>query len=103
MPKGVYARTRRPVTTPLAGRAEARRALTAITACQLCGRAGAFSRRGLLHVHHLNGDPLDNRPENLIKVCPWHHRMAHVHPEEFATCLGGTCAHQLCGRAEAGG
>jgi hypothetical protein len=37
--------------------------------CELCGVSG-FS----LDIHHKNNDPSNNRPENLIAVCPNCHR-----------------------------
>lgn len=38
-----------------------------------------IDNRGLLHVHHINEDKLDNSPENLIVLCADCHRKEHVH------------------------
>jgi 5-methylcytosine-specific restriction endonuclease McrA len=32
-----------------------------------------------LHVHHLNGNPADNRPDNLITLCAHCHMLMHKH------------------------
>ena len=42
--------------------------------CNICHQA--FDR-GQLHVHHRNGNSLDNRLENLIALCPSCHRKSH--------------------------
>ncbi len=39
--------------------------------CVICG----FDK--IVDVHHLNEDHNDNRPENLIPLCPNHHEMYH--------------------------
>lgn len=39
--------------------------------CVICG----FDK--IVDVHHLNEDHSDNRPENLIPLCPNHHEMYH--------------------------
>ncbi len=40
-------------------------------ACQLCGLSGLWNGAPLrLHVDHMSGDWLDNRPENLRFLCP---------------------------------
>lgn len=39
--------------------------------CVVCGETK------IVAVHHLNGDRTDNRPENLIPMCPTHHQYFH--------------------------
>jgi hypothetical protein len=39
--------------------------------CVICGE------RRIVEVHHLNEDHSDNRPENLIALCPTHHQYWH--------------------------
>lgn len=46
--------------------------------CEMCGaEAGLPNPRTrsvvLLTVHHINGDPTDNRPMNLLALCQEHH------------------------------
>src|ERR1044072_1473371 len=35
-----------------------------------------------LHVHHLNGNPADNRPDNLITLCAHCHMLIHKHERQ---------------------
>src|SRR5690349_14976423 len=35
-----------------------------------------------LHVHHLNGNPADNRPDNLITLCAHCHMLMHRHERQ---------------------
>ncbi len=37
----------------------------------------------LVHIHHLNGDDLDNRRENLISLCPTCHAKLHNKKHNF--------------------
>lgn len=39
--------------------------------CVVCGE------ERIVAVHHLNEDHNDNRPENLVPLCPTHHQYAH--------------------------
>lgn len=39
--------------------------------CAVCGEPGK-------HVHHRDGDPMNNAPENLVRLCPKHHRREHA-------------------------
>lgn len=39
--------------------------------CPLCAAEGVI--RVSEHVHHINRDPHDNRPENLLPMCETHH------------------------------
>ena len=39
--------------------------------CVICGE------EKILAVHHMNEDKKDNRPENLIPLCPTHHQYFH--------------------------
>ena len=60
-------------------RAMARILLADKRECQGCGVAESgegFAHR--LHVHHWNGDPMDNRLDNLVKLCPRCHGGAHA-------------------------
>jgi hypothetical protein len=41
--------------------------------------------RKIVAVHHANGNHNDNRPENLIPICPTHH--AYVHSRYAAEVL----------------
>jgi 5-methylcytosine-specific restriction endonuclease McrA len=45
--------------------------------CAICGFKGQ-GHEIRMHVHHINGNNHDNRPENLIPLCPEHHRKAHT-------------------------
>jgi 5-methylcytosine-specific restriction endonuclease McrA len=45
--------------------------------CQDCGRA-ARPDRGALPVHHLDEDPTNHAPENLLVVCRPCHRLRHA-------------------------
>jgi len=49
-------------------------------------------------VHHSNGDPLDNRPGNLVAVTPRNHRRAHAGWEitNDGECVGRNCSK--CGQ-----
>jgi len=51
--------------------------------CVICG----FDK--IVVVHHMNEDHSDNRPENLVPLCPNHHEMFHSkHKEEVLQLLG---------------
>jgi hypothetical protein len=39
--------------------------------CVVCGESL------IVDVHHFNGDHADNRPENLVPLCPTHHKYWH--------------------------
>lgn len=39
--------------------------------CVICGECK------IVTVHHMNGDHGDNRPENLVPLCPTHHQYFH--------------------------
>lgn len=39
--------------------------------CVVCGE------KNIVSVHHLNEDHSDNRPENLVPICPTHHQYVH--------------------------
>jgi hypothetical protein len=41
-------------------------------ACQVCGcdDINEFSGKSILQIHHIDGNPTNNRPENLMLLCP---------------------------------
>lgn len=68
-------------------------------ACQICGPT---DRK--LEVHHVNGNPLDNRPSNLQVVCRSCHRKIHRTHERFPQ-IGDSWAFKWdrcrdCGRTD---
>jgi len=42
-----------------------------------CPTCGVHASETAMHVHHRDGDPLNNHPLNLIAVCAWCHRLEH--------------------------
>ena len=64
--------------TPLRSRPKPRTYRKASGPCQVRGE-GCTGRA--LHVHHRNRIRTDNRPENLVDVCPWCHTvLIHGNP-----------------------
>ncbi len=51
--------------------------------CVVCG----FNK--VVAVHHINEDNTDNRPQNLVVLCPNHHEMTHMkkYEEEMQTLI----------------
>lgn len=63
---------------------------------KICSVCGVEREYGNFHIHHINGDSNDNRPENLLVLCPYCHINVHhgyiatrftsemegVHPED---------------------
>lgn len=43
-------------------------------ACVVCAASGVSVK---LHVHHVDGDPRNNHPTNLVPVCSYHHKKLH--------------------------
>lgn len=52
------------------------------TACERCSKG---HRR--LHVHHLDENPANNDPVNLITLCPSCHRLCHARPRTVGRSL----------------
>lgn len=52
------------------------------------------------HVHHLNGDPADNRPENLKVLTPEEHGALHAHDQGRDPALDGYRSRQARTKAE---
>jgi len=77
-------RPRYPVTTqrareiyPLTNRTYvqiAREAGLDLKRCSICGIERQY---GNFHIHHIDGDSTDNRPENLVVLCPDCHTNTH--------------------------
>lgn len=65
-----------------AGRSKAI-AVVPLTRCEDCGVG--YSGPRSLHRHHVNSDATDNRPENLLVLCPRCHRRRH---EDIGTGFG---------------
>jgi len=67
--------------------------------CQKCKR----SLKGLKpHIHHKNGNPKDNKPSNLILVCPNCHSKLHrsMKPKRSAHKKGNTWFNPLTGKKQ---
>jgi len=73
-------RTASPLDPPRVGRYRAR-AQTNVECCERCGRAGR------LDVHHKDGDPTNNAPENLEVLC----RGCHLKHHRSRTCSVPNC------------
>ena len=59
--------------------------------CQRCGRAG------VLEVDHVNGDPADDRPDNLRAMCRSCHVAHHRRPLTAAEARWGELVRELSG------
>ena len=51
--------------------------------CALCGKRLAWTAylpgdRGAWHAHHVNGDPMDHRPENCVLLCVGGEERCHL-------------------------
>jgi len=58
------------------------------------------------HIHHIDGDPTDNRKENLQKLTSREHRHAHqplIHDEQFLFVLSPDLKQMLAEKAKASG
>lgn len=51
--------------------------------CLVCGEVR------ITQIHHLNRDPKDNRPENLMELCPTCHYLIHHKGGELKKTSGG--------------
>jgi len=56
-------------------------------ACEICGSTG------VRHVHHKDGNPLNNTPENLQTLCASCHRLSHSPNYMGTPLLPKPCAH----------
>lgn len=48
--------------------------------CIICGE------QNIVGVHHYNGNPIDHRPENLVPLCPTHHKYLHSFYKNLIFC-----------------
>lgn len=69
------------LTTPNSGRRQAQKLYVA----KICERCTATNRK--LERHHKNGDPLDNRPENIEILCTKCHRVHHRPDQIKVECV----------------
>jgi predicted RNA-binding Zn-ribbon protein involved in translation (DUF1610 family) len=71
--------------------------------CESCGIDEWMGRRLVIELHHINGDPTDNRLENLKFLCPNCHSQTHNYckKEELRTkmsnyeCLNGNVQSRI--------
>jgi len=63
--------------------------------CECCGKTP--SRRQHLHAHHINGDWLDHRPENIKTLCVGCHLRLHTKPSRpCVVCGEKSRKHKMC-------
>ncbi|GHJ56243.1 hypothetical protein Nm8I071_55500 [Nonomuraea sp. TT08I-71] len=84
-----------------------RRALAAIGVperCETCGLGPRWQDAPLtLHVDHINGDRLDNRPPNLRLLCPNCHSQTATFAGRLRAQVGAQASSDLSARCESGG
>ena len=58
-----------------------------------CEKCGATKSQMPLHNHHVNENPMDNRPSNLMTLCAACHKRQHALNSLEMDPLSGLCAH----------
>lgn len=80
-----------PPETKKAGRKRASR-LVKLSPCMICGKTG------YTEVHHIDENPLNNNPENLIRLCKSCHKKQHVQRKKCVVCGEPAKGYGLCPR-----
>ena len=77
--------------TPKASRLRARTA-TPDAPCAICGKAG------YTEVHHIDKNPMNNDPQNLVRLCKSCHAKQHREKSFCVVCGAPAKGHHLCSK-----
>ena len=81
----------RPASTAKASRRRARTAMP-FAPCAICGKTG------YTEVHHKDENPLNNSPENLVRLCKSCHAKQHRKRSLCVVCGAPAKGHHLCNK-----
>lgn len=84
-------RKKTPAPTPKASRQRARNA-TPYAPCAICGM------NGYTEVHHIDKNPMNNSPENLVRLCKSCHAKQHRQRSLCVVCGRPVKGHNLCSK-----
>lgn len=82
---------KKPAPTPKQSRVRARTA-TPLAPCAICGKSG------YTEVHHIDKNPMNNSPSNLVRLCKSCHAKQHHKKSLCVVCGQPVKGHMLCNK-----